>query len=286
MKKAAFIISVLLIALPCSSFSEITTKMVKNPDGTVSRIYLQDGKEIAKEVQEVGGPMKMIGTIPDGIVKEYHPNGKVSFERPFKGGKREGPLKKYYEDGKINYTIDFKNDKREGLSKVYYPSGALYADWNFKNDQPDGITKIYHESGKVMFEWNYVQGKRQGLNNEYYESGKLKTAWSFKDDQKEGICKSYDESGKLLRESNYSNGKLNGKQTEYYETGSVKLVETYENGKQLSRTEYDPEGKAVKSEPDFTPMEKEEKAPTASSPTTITAPDEAKKDSGKTPAKK
>jgi antitoxin component YwqK of YwqJK toxin-antitoxin module len=280
MKKTAFIVSALIIAIPCSVLAEITTKMVKNPDGSVSRIYSQDGKEIAREVQEIGGPMKMIGTIPDGIVKEYHPNGIVSFERPFKGGKREGTLKKYYADGKINYTIDYKNDKREGLSKVYRENGTLYADWNFKDNLADGITKIYHENEKVMFEWQYVKDKRQGINNEYYENGKLKTAWNFQDDQKEGISKTYYESGKLLRESNYSKDKLTGKQTEYYETGSVKSVETFDNGKQLTKTEYDPQGKITR-EQSLTPTDTKGKAPAPGGPGITSTPDAATKDANK-----
>jgi len=46
-------------------------------------------------------------------------------------------------------------------------------------------------------------------------------------------------------EINYKNDEKNGITKAYFDNGKVKLIETYENGKLVSKTEYDRKGKLI-----------------------------------------
>ena len=81
MRRVIPLIFAVVAGIPSLSLAELTTKMVKNPDGSIARIYYDNEKEVAREVQEPGSLMKMTGKVPDGVFREYHPNGEKR-ERP------------------------------------------------------------------------------------------------------------------------------------------------------------------------------------------------------------
>lgn len=111
------------------------TVTVEYPDGRANEItYLIDGEEIAWEyLDSQGNRQQLEGKIPDGIVKEYYPNGRLLGRYFYLGGKLEGIAKTYYKSGNLKTEIRFKNGKREGPVRVYYESGTLQAEANFKN---------------------------------------------------------------------------------------------------------------------------------------------------------
>ena len=57
------------------------------------------------------------------VKRDYHSNGKLWEEIPYKNNKREGIGKWYYENGDLVNEIPYKNDKREGMTKWYYRNG-------------------------------------------------------------------------------------------------------------------------------------------------------------------
>lgn len=139
----------LLILLSTSIVSaEVTRKQTLNPDGTKGYVFYSEGKEVAKQIVDDGGNViKIIGKIPDGIVREYYQSGKLKGEGNFKDGKLEGIVKEYYESGKLKTEWNFKNDKLEGISKRYYESGGTKYIDTYKNGQKID-RKAYDEKGK------------------------------------------------------------------------------------------------------------------------------------------
>ena len=73
------------------------------------------------------------------VEREYHSNGKIYWETPFKNGGREGIAKEYYEKGKLASETPFKNDKREGIEKLYDANGNLWRETPYKNGKKEGI---------------------------------------------------------------------------------------------------------------------------------------------------
>jgi antitoxin component YwqK of YwqJK toxin-antitoxin module len=184
MKKIIF--SLLILLIPAILFAEVVRKTIKAPDGKLVAVYYSNGKEIAREILDKDGNIiKRIGKIPDGIVKEYHKNGKLRREDNYK-------------DGKL-----------DGICKTYHENGKLWIEWNYKDGKlMNAICKIYYENGKLWVEWNYKDGKRNGISKEYYKNGKLKNEWNYKDGKLNGITKVYYKNGKLWSEANFKNGKV------------------------------------------------------------------------------
>ena len=89
--------------------------------------------------------------IISGCVKrDYHSNGNLWIEIPYKNGDKEGIEKWYYENGSLRTETPYKNGRLKGIAKAYYENGSLQAEIQFKNHGIHGDMKIYTEDGKLL----------------------------------------------------------------------------------------------------------------------------------------
>ena len=66
-------------------------------------------KECKSEADKISGCVK----------RDYHSNGNLWREIPYKNGKREGIAKEYYENGNLKVEIPFNNNGVNGDMKLY-----------------------------------------------------------------------------------------------------------------------------------------------------------------------
>ena len=104
----------------------------------------------------------------------------------------------YHSNGKLWEEIPYKNNKREGIGKWYYENGDLVNEIPYKNDKREGMTKWYYRNGNLESEEPYKNGKREGIVKEYYENGNLKVEIPFNNNGVNGDMKLYTEDKKLL----------------------------------------------------------------------------------------
>ncbi|WP_281650667.1 toxin-antitoxin system YwqK family antitoxin [Helicobacter bilis] len=69
------------------------------------------------------------------VEREYHSNGKLMRETPYKNGKIEGIEKWYDESGNLASEIPHKNDEAHGNLKYYTEDGKLLALLKAENDK-------------------------------------------------------------------------------------------------------------------------------------------------------
>ena len=182
---------------------EPIVKSVKNPDETMSMIFYRGGTEVAKQTRNRKGIIvETIGTIPEGIIKEYYESGNLMEETNYKNGKREGISRWYYETGILKGERNYKEDKLDGIIKWYYDTGSLGTEFNYKNGKLEGLTKLYWENGNLKAEHYYENGKREGTNKQYYNSGELRFIYTFKNGKRISK-KTYSLSGNFLSEQIY-----------------------------------------------------------------------------------
>lgn len=81
-------------------------------------------------------------TIEDGIHKEYDSLGNLAVEAVIKLGERNGYMKNFYPDGSLSYLAYYKNDTIFGYEKFFYKDGSL----KFKGYYLDG-----HQFGKQIY---------------------------------------------------------------------------------------------------------------------------------------
>lgn len=204
------LILIILISDFVFAFAGITTKIVKNPDGTLTRFFYKGNKEIAREIKNrTDKIIKTTGKIPDGVVREYYGSGKLKAEYNYKDGKPEGMSKFYYENGSLREEKNYKNGKLDGRYRNYYTTGSLGGEWYYQNGKREGMTKLYWENGNKKAERNFKSGKQEGVCKRYYNNGELRYIENFKNGIKINR-KSYSKSGKMILEENYPT-KVKGK---------------------------------------------------------------------------
>lgn len=192
-RKSALLLMLLLVLVSSFVFGDITRKTVQNQDGTQERIFYSGTKEVAREFEDQDGvTTKVVGTIPDGLVKETFMDGAIREEAYYKNGKKDGVTKLYNQKGVLRGEFNFKNGKQEGLSKTYHTTGTLFKEIMFKNGKLEGINREYAKDGKVLFEANFKDDSQDGITTIYHPDG--------------GKTVSVYDKGKLVSEKHYDTG--------------------------------------------------------------------------------
>ena len=96
---------------------------------------------------------------PDGIVKEFYPNGNKMVEWNCEGGHLNGVSNMYYEDGTIKKKSNYSNDERDGITYSYFENGNLSSECRFNNGNLDGEHKYFNEDGTIKELKYYDNGK-------------------------------------------------------------------------------------------------------------------------------
>ena len=167
------------------------------------RIYYVNGKEVARDIWDKEGNRKIVGKIPDGLVKEYDENGQLVGEDNYKNGELDGLSRLYGgKDRHLLLEINYKNGKAR-VWKTYYENGVLRMEINYKNGKRNGIERLYTKNEKLGIESNWKDGKRDGITKIYWEDGDI---IAYIDTYKNGEKinrKAYGREGKLEFDQDY-----------------------------------------------------------------------------------
>ncbi len=202
------------------------------------------------------------------VEREYHSNGKIYWETPFKNGGREGIERWYYENGNLEGEIPYKNGKREGTAKGYDKMGNLQIEMSFLNDMPQGDTRFYTTDKKLLAllkveNGEFISGKcfndkaltnkdlaemnkagyekainylkeiclKESDSNSTLHADTLKECKTKADKISGCVERYYYKNGNLWIETPYKNGDKEGMQKTYYENGNLKEEIPYKNSK-------------------------------------------------------
>jgi antitoxin component YwqK of YwqJK toxin-antitoxin module len=146
-------------------------KNINQPRAQVNQKAINSSDEKQNKTEQTPTDNKWL--IEDGIIRTYHPNGKLAVE----GTMTDGLTSTYYDDGSKR-----GEGSQTGIWKEYYRSGKI-------KSEKDNIKKTYKE----FFESGLLKTEisAEGTLKEYQESGKLK----MEINPKNNIRKLYDENG-------------------------------------------------------------------------------------------
>ena len=207
------------------------------------------------------------------VEREYHSNGKIYWETPFKNGGREGIERWYYENGNLEGEIPYKNGKREGTAKGYDKLGNLQIEMSFLNDMPQGDTRFYTTDKKLLAllkveNGEFISGKcfndkaltnkdlaemnkaghekaykylqeiclKESDSNSTLHADTLKECKTKADKISGCVVKEYYENGNLEFETPYKNDKIEGIKKSYDENGNLEIETPYKNDKREGMT--------------------------------------------------
>ncbi len=177
-----------------------------------------------------------------GVWKEFYESSEKEAEGEYKNGLRQGAWKFYYKDGKVEQTgIYATNGKPDGKWKWYFESGNLRKEDNFTKGVLNGHYKEVSDSGNVILEGEYVEGKQDGPWT--YQVGDEKEVGSYQEGLREGEWKYYFSTGEVNFSCSYTEGNLNGEYITYWDNGKVREKGKYIMGqKEGDWSIYDYEG--------------------------------------------
>jgi len=184
--------------------------------------------EVANELYDNDGLLlRRSGLIPDGIVSEYYPNGRVRSKVSFKDGVAHGKGIDYYLSGEVSEESDFERGQLHGASKLYRRNGLLWIETTYCHGRLNGVLRSYHDNGNPETEAEYTDDKLDGSYVKYDKYGCLQEKGTFKRGEKEGNYIIYHENGQPARIERYVEGKL------------VHCEEFDEDGNMTARTNYE-----------------------------------------------
>jgi antitoxin component YwqK of YwqJK toxin-antitoxin module len=171
---------------------------------------------------------------PDGLYREYYPNGQTFAEGTFSRGRQQGEWTYYHENGKVNRKATYKDGQPDGAWEVYRADGTLAAKRAYDDGKRDGEWIVYNDKGDApLREEHYADGKRDGVWKVWFPNGKLKQEIGFQAGVQHGKTAEWDENGKQRGEINYVDGKLHGTATLWTPDGR-KVVQKYDAGRLVS----------------------------------------------------
>lgn len=202
------------------------------PEG-VRREYSPDGKIVAGYVFKSGnlsgeGITDEAGT-RDGAWKEYYPNGAVRSEGVYNKGKRVGEWKFFHPNGQIEQTGSYNKDgNEEGTWMWYFATGTLQREETYLNGKIDGLSSEYDETGAIIAQGEYIEDYREGKWKLNY--GDHLSEEEYFNGLLNGICKNYYPDGLLSFEGKFIEDLPNGHHTWYWPDGNKKTEGDYVMG--------------------------------------------------------
>ena len=216
------------------------------------RAFYVNGKQVAEEtVSANGATLELLGTIPDGEVKEFTESGKLKTEATYKDNKLNGTLIRYTEEGNLLSKETYENGILKGPAEYnsYLKNNVLHTQCNYKNAVLEGESTITQQDGIVRDTNHYVKGKPHGTHTTFYADGTTEMVENFVDGKLQGERKLFFPTGQLWYQENYMGGRLDGERKEFFTSGKLRLSEWYSEGLlDGQRNLYDEQGSVIASE--------------------------------------
>lgn len=173
-----------------------------------------------------------------GQWEEYFITGTPYSISTINGNKREYTL--FYENGAVREHGNYTNERKSGEWLKFDKNGCLVKVGSFKNGIFDGKIRRYHMDKPLAIE-HYNDRKKTGKWS-WYRNGQLTQIKNYKNDKAHGAHKSFFIDGNLSYERYYAHGTPIGIHKDYTELGIIKHRIIYENGREVEKRNYYPNG--------------------------------------------
>ena len=205
--------------------------IVKTSQGT--RSFYINGQQVAEENLAKDGVLELLGTIPDGEVKEFNENRQIIAEAHYQANKLHGLLTRYDDNGQVRSRENFRQGQLHGPAEYFFrrENKHFCAQCNYQENLLQGDFTVKDlDSGLVREQAHFIQGTHHGERLYYYENGNLEVQENFTNGVLHGERKIFYPNGALWMREEYRNGKTDGERIGYYQNGEMFLDEWYSDG--------------------------------------------------------
>ncbi len=181
--------------------------------------------------------LRVFGRNPAGQssskITSYHDNGHLWQYLEVVDGRAHGIYQEWFQNGKIKIEAHLI----EGVADIH---DLAQATWIF-----EGQCKVWNDQGSSIAEFTYEKGVLQNSAKYFFPSGKVQKLIPYNQGEIHGIVQAFDEEGNLIEEIPYAMGEKEGFATAYWSPGHPLSKETFEQGRLLNATYYDPHGQSI-----------------------------------------
>lgn len=205
--------------------------IVKTNQGT--RSFYINGQQVAEQNMSKDGVLELLGTIPDGEVKEFNDKRQLISEAHYQANKLHGLFVHYDERGKVRSREHYKQGLLHGPAEYYYTRGGkmFCASCNYQDNLLQGSFILKDADNDLIREkTHFMKGLRHGERTFYYENGKTESQETFVNGVLHGERKIFYPDGALWFKEDYANGKPDGERIGYWPNGEKFLEELYADG--------------------------------------------------------
>jgi antitoxin component YwqK of YwqJK toxin-antitoxin module len=196
---------------------------------------LENGKKsgdwtIYKRIEVSEVPVESVESVPSSEVIEKFDLSKSVFKISFKEDLPDGLMEEFHPNGKIKKLVTFANGKLNGDFFQFNELGDLQLSGSYVQDQKSGEWASYYDGGIKKSEFNYEEGLLSGITTNFYPDGTVSELVPLKSGQLEGTFQSFYPTGVKQKEVQFEEGKENGPFLLYYPDGKVSAKGEFQKG--------------------------------------------------------
>jgi hypothetical protein len=182
--KARFIelVAAMCTVYPSLLIPEVTVTAVPgNPWSYNSELIFKQGvKEIARQHTDNWGNITPVsGTIPDGLIIGYFPDGKRMMEIPFKHNHADG-IGHSFDEGTLVGDWLYRGGILNGTQTGYYLNGGIKTQGDWQDGKPIELHKLFDERGNGEMTTEIKEKIR--TETHFYLDEHKKSTWTYQDD--------------------------------------------------------------------------------------------------------
>lgn len=198
------------------------------------RITVEAVKDVnLNESFDLSSPVYQINfheNLPDGIMEEFYPTGRIKKLVNFSAGKLKGDFFEFSETGEVLFSGSYLDDQKSGDWISYYSNGKKKSEYSYLNNLLHGSTQNYYSNGVLAEIIPFEAGKLQGTYQAFFPSGEVQKTMEFENDLEHGAFKLFFEDGRLEVSTSFYKGKLDGNWENYDNLGQLISKGAYQGG--------------------------------------------------------
>lgn len=136
-------------------------------------------------LQRNGAQLLHAGVPFSGIVVSRE-SGQIIARQPYQNGLLEGVVLEWHRNGRLSSERTYQAGNKIGRHRGWWPNGLQRFDYEFAEGEFHGEVRSWFESGQLAEQRQYAHGYESGPQRTWYGNGQVRANYYFKDGRRYG----------------------------------------------------------------------------------------------------
>jgi antitoxin component YwqK of YwqJK toxin-antitoxin module len=151
---------------------------------TIPAIYKPTSDPLFKKQ---GDTLYFNGQFYTGYQYSLYENGDSAFLFGFFNGVEEGGQRKYYPGNRLSEQRFYINGKKQGRHRSWWPDGKPKMDYTAFNNEYEGEFREWNSAGLLVKKFHYNQGIETGRQQLWWDNGTLRANYEVRNGRTYGL---------------------------------------------------------------------------------------------------